>query len=1047
MNSLTSMFRIITCLAIFGFSICPGILAGDHETASERTSHGGSFKLDRAPIFSFPDQILSLSSTPGGTQSVSSPIMTSTALSPGLTIGQTTYDFQSIGTGGRRVAVDPFLDFVYLVWTCQSNEVIPGDRGVCFAARNLTFGNFEANNVTGSDYAGFPAATVQPGGGLAFSCNARNLDPDSVFRSRYYYDGVPGLFIFQYEMPDTSRQTLWPQTATHHSANAGVTEDVVYVLDHDYPDGNDVYLCRKVGDSEWEPGVFMATTTNISYTIVADPTSDRVAMVYTDDRAGLVDGEGGQTDLDVYYRLSEDQGASWGDPINVSNYTLDSLWRAYADVSGLWTAGGVLHIVWAAREVISSATYYNYRSRLMHWSSDLQKASVVDEARYTTDYGGSECDPGSWALYIDNPSLAQCDNNLYVLYTKYGDDNEPGALGDCSDNGFANGELYMAASDDGGHSWDTSGNITKTRTPGCAAGDCESDAWASMAAYGIPYGDQSVPDTLDIVYINDRDAGAGPDGEGTWTLNDVKYLRLPCRAVPHVPRIDLIPTAYENHPAMHIFQGDTVILPLVIGNIGNAPLNIVEVRVEYYDGSDWIAFAPYTATIPLQEADTIPITFNAGATLAGYSNDVATLYEADIIITSDAPSGEDTIPVQLGVLLPGWSCEDVTATTKTLRVCSNAKLGYDTEGASLDIPGDCDADLSYPNADLYLYDASPMISYRRNDSNFAYTSINTQYPGESGTFKAVSPLTIIPITGIKDYNMAVCSLATTDNVFGVTQTIVASTDGNDFVYIIYEYYPLTTPNSLDEVYVGLIADWDIPSDNGWDNSSGYEVEPTPPIVWQRGVETNSTDEDPPHDCPILEDDRYGGIVLFSGDIKNVWTAKSSPLFQGSGMNPDSVYDRMSGMTGYNIYTGVGADSVADLLTGVTYAQVDMSSGAAYTASAALLTTNQGLTDLRNQASQAIAWTADWPFIEPCYCVPGDANGDGPINIGDAVYLISYIFRGGPQPTPYKPCSGDPNADCAINIGDAVYLISYIFRGGPGPVDCTTWTQSCGAYKY
>jgi len=134
---------------------------------------------------------------------------------------------------------------------------------------------------------------------------------------------------------------------------------------------------------------------------------------------------------------------------------------------------------------------------------------------------------------------------------------------------------------------------------------------------------------------------------------------------------------------------------------------------------------------------------------------------------------------------------------------------------------------------------------------------------------------------------------------------------------------------------------------------------------------------------------------------------------------------MSGMTGYNIYTGVGADSVADLLTGVTYAQVDMSSGAAYTASAALLTTNQGLTDLRNQASQAIAWTADWPFIEPCYCVPGDANGDGPINIGDAVYLISYIFRGGPQPTPYKPCSGDPNADCAINIGDAVYLISYI----------------------
>lgn len=65
---------------------------------------------------------------------------------------------------------------------------------------------------------------------------------------------------------------------------------------------------------------------------------------------------------------------------------------------------------------------------------------------------------------------------------------------------------------------------------------------------------------------------------------------------------------------------------------------------------------------------------------------------------------------------------------------------------------------------------------------------------------------------------------------------------------------------------------------------------------------------------------------------------------------------------------------------------------------------------------------------------GDANGDETINIGDAVYLINYIFKGGPAPDPV--CVGDANGDDTVNIGDAVYLINYIFKGGPAPVtDC------------
>ncbi|MHC4240187.1 MAG: alpha/beta fold hydrolase, partial [Planctomycetota bacterium] len=51
---------------------------------------------------------------------------------------------------------------------------------------------------------------------------------------------------------------------------------------------------------------------------------------------------------------------------------------------------------------------------------------------------------------------------------------------------------------------------------------------------------------------------------------------------------------------------------------------------------------------------------------------------------------------------------------------------------------------------------------------------------------------------------------------------------------------------------------------------------------------------------------------------------------------------------------------------------------------------------------------------------GDANSDDDVNVGDAVFLINYVFKGGPAPNPI--CVGDANGDLDINIGDAVYLI-------------------------
>lgn len=84
------------------------------------------------------------------------------------------------------------------------------------------------------------------------------------------------------------------------------------------------------------------------------------------------------------------------------------------------------------------------------------------------------------------------------------------------------------------------------------------------------------------------------------------------------------------------------------------------------------------------------------------------------------------------------------------------------------------------------------------------------------------------------------------------------------------------------------------------------------------------------------------------------------------------------------------------------------------------------------------------FQDPCFgALPGDANSDGGRNVGDAIYVIEYVFKHGPPPQPFYILSGDINGDCAVNVGDAVYAIMNVFKGGPGPIECWGWHNICG----
>jgi hypothetical protein len=75
--------------------------------------------------------------------------------------------------------------------------------------------------------------------------------------------------------------------------------------------------------------------------------------------------------------------------------------------------------------------------------------------------------------------------------------------------------------------------------------------------------------------------------------------------------------------------------------------------------------------------------------------------------------------------------------------------------------------------------------------------------------------------------------------------------------------------------------------------------------------------------------------------------------------------------------------------------------------------------------------SDTLFMDISY-VCGDADASGSADIDDIVYIVAFIFSGGPPPDPYE--SGDADCSGIVDIDDAVYLINYVFSGGPDPCD-------------
>ncbi|MFH1686041.1 MAG: right-handed parallel beta-helix repeat-containing protein [bacterium] len=376
-----------------------------------------------------------------------------------------------------------------------------------------------------------------------------------------------------------------------------------------------------------------------------------------------------------------------------------------------------------------------------------------------------------------------------------------------------------------------------------------------------------------------------------------------------------------------------------------------------------------------------------------------------------------------------------TACTQ-LVVTNNGNFGYcenDEDGkANLDYyyAGDCDQ-----SAVTYLYGGSPVICYVDGvdtvvDRAVYFPSQDKQKFRTPGWGNPEIPLQTQP--GYQYYGTG--AMATHDFRIGLDVAWWAPQQLDTCPFVIQAIRVYSFDGDVHEgVSVGQVIDWDVPGDHSGDNTGG--IDSLLSLVYQRGVESEGQGCQP-------NDNRFGGQAFLTMTLNdtcfgsgNVFGAHVRPNSGNiwSGASPSAWYDNMH-VAGYS-----ASDLSTDQHTMMTFlADYDITPDDTLTIYSVLTSVMNGdENELRDNVMAARQWFQDH-VASLCRCCLGstgdiDGNGVGP-DIADLVWLVNYMFNGGPMP----PCLSETDVDGnsgGPNIADLVYLVNYMFSGGPAPADC------------
>jgi len=86
----------------------------------------------------------------------------------------------------------------------------------------------------------------------------------------------------------------------------------------------------------------------------------------------------------------------------------------------------------------------------------------------------------------------------------------------------------------------------------------------------------------------------------------------------------------------------------------------------------------------------------------------------------------------------------------------------------------------------------------------------------------------------------------------------------------------------------------------------------------------------------------------------------------------------------------------------------------------------GFEPLDARVSEIDLGTLPGPFLR------GDCNGDGKVDISDAVCSLNWLFLGGEAPGCLAVTNA--NGDVGVDISDSIWILEFLFLGGPAPAE-------------
>ncbi len=426
--------------------------------------------------------------------------------SPGDTMGMTQYDYQTNGSTGRRVVLDS-QGGLHFDWMC--GDPYPSIRNVkynCFTPTSPSQWPGEGTTISYRNGAGYTTIGVTTDGRAACAFHQAPTNAESLFVAVDQFQCLGAMDMRHPPNRQGTNKYVWPYVTVDRNDRIHVVATANFATGAQ-PFG---YTRSNNGGTTWVAPAIVDTLRTISPVVVSSKVSDKVAIVYTHP------ADTTQARNNVYYVQSTD-GITWNSfipKVNVTNYgrNRDTTW-AYTEVSALYDFNDNLHIIWNANLVSgalnSSPSMYYGNSHIYHW--DATSNSISYFADFDSTWPQSGCDMSNWNFTYCKFSVATDSlNRLYVAYTSWD-------TSDCSLAGYANGDIYLQSSPDNGRTWTPKINLTNSQTPQCAAGDCDSDNWSSLAE------NTSGGNTLHLFYVNDKDAGGIPQTEGGITDNPMLH--------------------------------------------------------------------------------------------------------------------------------------------------------------------------------------------------------------------------------------------------------------------------------------------------------------------------------------------------------------------------------------------------------------------------------------------------------------------------------------------------------------------------------------------